>query len=453
MHTENARRQRIAIGVLPNETGHLNPACALARRLIRDGFEVTFVGVADDREVLLSKGFDYLTIAEDIFPIGSMERMKKGLGLRRGGIGKILDGIKLNRTFDDFLASFADEIKGQFDLIIADGLMDDAFILVGKRAGIAVVQFHVTFPFHNPASPPLHTSLLPNLDGSLPWMAKWRRTTLGGMLGHSPVSAFNQLIGYAVRRFALGSPKARLARFGINSNFSRGGSSDIRESYPSIVACPKALDFDTNTPPETYYVDALLDEDEALPGFDWSNVPKGRKLIYAALGSQAWILKDNGKSIYQRILKAFGRRDDCFLIVAAGSLAAALREENQGENALILDWAPQREILKRAYLMVTHAGLGSVKECIHNEVPMICIPMGRDQPGTAARVQYHRLGVVGDVKKVIASDFGEFLSEIICNPIYRMRLKEMNREFAREANTGRLTQVIRDAISAPGILT
>jgi UDP:flavonoid glycosyltransferase YjiC (YdhE family) len=56
------------------------------------------------------------------------------------------------------------------------------------------------------------------------------------------------------------------------------------------------------------------------------------------------------------------------------------------ENTLLLPFAPQVDILKRASLFITHAGMNSVSESIQYGVPLICVPQYGDQPLVAYRV-------------------------------------------------------------------
>jgi hypothetical protein len=62
-------------------------------------------------------------------------------------------------------------------------------------------------------------------------------------------------------------------------------------------------------------------------------------------------------------------------------------------NVLIVKAAPQLWLLRRSALFVTHGGLGSVREAIAMRVPMIVVPQQHDQPGNAARVAHHKLGI------------------------------------------------------------
>ena len=64
--------------------------------------------------------------------------------------------------------------------------------------------------------------------------------------------------------------------------------------------------------------------------------------------------------------------------------------------------------------MITHGGHGSVVRALAHGVPLVCVPMGRDQNDTAARVVYHGAGVrlktsasvedfAGEVQRVLAT--------------------------------------------------
>jgi MGT family glycosyltransferase len=63
------------------------------------------------------------------------------------------------------------------------------------------------------------------------------------------------------------------------------------------------------------------------------------------------------------------------------------------ENVDVVRSAPHGPILRRAALVVTHCGHGTALKALAAGVPMVCIPMGRDQDDTAARVVHHGAGV------------------------------------------------------------
>jgi hypothetical protein len=54
--------------------------------------------------------------------------------------------------------------------------------------------------------------------------------------------------------------------------------------------------------------------------------------------------------------------------------------------------APHGEILRQASLLITHCGHGTTLKALAAGVPMVCMPMGRDQNDTAARVVHASAG-------------------------------------------------------------
>ena len=62
-------------------------------------------------------------------------------------------------------------------------------------------------------------------------------------------------------------------------------------------------------------------------------------------------------------------------------------------NVVACPSAPHAQILPRAAAVVTHAGHGTTIRALSAGVPLLCLPMGRDQNDTAARVVWHGAGL------------------------------------------------------------
>ena len=58
-----------------------------------------------------------------------------------------------------------------------------------------------------------------------------------------------------------------------------------------------------------------------------------------------------------------------------------------GGNTQVVRYVPHADILPSASLMITHAGLGTTMAALGHGVPLLCVPMGRDQFFNAERVQ------------------------------------------------------------------
>ncbi len=72
------------------------------------------------------------------------------------------------------------------------------------------------------------------------------------------------------------------------------------------------------------------------------------------------------------------------------------------ERVRVFDFVPQITVLQDTYLFITHGGINSLKEAIYMTVPLLVYPINLDwdQVGNAARVEYHNIGLRGNLKKV-----------------------------------------------------
>lgn len=76
-------------------------------------------------------------------------------------------------------------------------------------------------------------------------------------------------------------------------------------------------------------------------------------------------------------------------VITVGSGLAA-DQLQAGEHVVVTRWAAHESLLSHADVVVTHAGHGTVMAALAAGVPLVCMPMGRDQHGNAEQVA--RLG-------------------------------------------------------------
>jgi zeaxanthin glucosyltransferase len=85
----------------------------------------------------------------------------------------------------------------------------------------------------------------------------------------------------------------------------------------------------------------------------------------------------------------------------------------------VVQRAPQLELLKRASVCITHAGLNTVLECLTQGVPQVAIPVTVDQPGVAARIAEKKTGLFVPLKELNVSRLSLLLDHVLNDPIYR----------------------------------
>jgi zeaxanthin glucosyltransferase len=88
-------------------------------------------------------------------------------------------------------------------------------------------------------------------------------------------------------------------------------------------------------------------------------------------------------------------------------------------NAVVVRHAPQLELLKRASVCITHAGLNTVLEALAHGVPQVAIPITVDQPGVAARIAEKKTGLVVSLKELTPSRLSLLLDQVLNDSIYR----------------------------------
>jgi UDP:flavonoid glycosyltransferase YjiC (YdhE family) len=226
-----------------------------------------------------------------------------------------------------------------------------------------------------------------------------------------------------------------------------GAAESRRLKVPEIILCPKDLDF-----PHTikefgrqYYAEPSVDLDRSEPPFDWSRIDPSSPLIYCSLGTQSY-LYGRGNDLLQRVVDAMAANPRWQMVISIGHSFEKHAFKEVPPNVFLVDWAPQVELLKRSDIMITHGGLGTVKECISLGVPMIVIPLIRDQPHNAARVVYHGLGLRGDVRSVTPDQINTLIEHIYAVPTFKQKIETMRQKFRKAEAEQKSVKIIEKAL-------
>jgi zeaxanthin glucosyltransferase len=100
-------------------------------------------------------------------------------------------------------------------------------------------------------------------------------------------------------------------------------------------------------------------------------------------------------------------------------------------NVLVVQSAPQLELLRRAHLCITHAGLNTTLEALTYGVPLLAIPITFDQPGVALRIAYHGVGEVLRLHELTADALAALARSILATPAYRTRARHFQQIIER----------------------
>jgi len=187
-----------------------------------------------------------------------------------------------------------------------------------------------------------------------------------------------------------------------------------------ITQTPREFDFPgISWPPQFHYAGPFQDGNgrEPIP-FAWEKL-SDKPLVYASMGT----LVNGLEHIYTTILIAAAHLPEIQVVLSTGQ---NVRPEALGtipSNVIAVRRAPQIELLKRAALCITHAGLNTALECLAHGVPMVAIPIAYDQPGTAVRIAHHGVGEFLDIQDVTANRVRELVDQVLNNPQYSQKAR------------------------------
>ncbi|KAF4636582.1 hypothetical protein G7Y89_g1501 [Cudoniella acicularis] len=130
-------------------------------------------------------------------------------------------------------------------------------------------------------------------------------------------------------------------------------------------------------------------------------------------------------------LEAFKDRKDILVVVALGSKDAKLPEGTPiPPNARVADWIPFDDLLPNSEVFISNGGYGAFQHAIKNGTPLIVAGDSEDKPETATRAEFCGIGVNLRTGKPTPEALRNAVDEILSNPKYKTRGKELEAEMA-----------------------
>ena len=114
-------------------------------------------------------------------------------------------------------------------------------------------------------------------------------------------------------------------------------------------------------------------------------------------------------------------------------------------TAITVKWAPQLELLKRASVCITHAGLNTVLEALTQGVPQVAIPVTNDQPGVAARIAAKKTGLVAPLKELTATRLSRLVNEVLTDPRFRGKARVFQKLIAERNGLSMAADILERA--------
>jgi len=349
--------------------GNLPPVFGVAKLLANRGHNIRMLSEPCMKEAITSQGFKFTSFqklfqrsdrSEDIFHDWNAK------GVKSPALDNIIFGTSKGVT-EETIRAIKEEPT---DLLMVDCILPTAVIAGEAMAIPAVVIQHFPEYLPGPNRPPGVMGLLP-VKG---FPGRIRDRLLS--------KVFNSLINKYVKPINEVRTHHQLAPFKNTTDLFF--NSDLR-----LITTLKSFDFPIEPLPSNfYYTGPIMNDPDWIESWisPWQDDNK-RPLVVVSLSTTY----QNQAPAIQSALDAMKGMEVRGLVTLGPAISNV--KFNVPDNVELVKSAPHSSIFPMADLVITHAGHGTIMRSLQHGVPIISLPMGRDQDDNAAKVKYHGCGL------------------------------------------------------------
>lgn len=409
-------------GVICPTGSHLTTCFSLGFELQRRGHRITFLNVVDVQNQVLAANFGFRAFDETGFP-GSQVRLADRIG-KLSGMAAVKETLKVvEQDFRVILQEAPAIIKTEDIQALLVDQCSPVGGTVAESLNIPFISLCNALPLNREISiPPAFTSW----QYSSTWNAKLRNKA-----------------GYAL--FNVLAKRVRRLTDEYRQQWKLRPYSHPKDNFSQLAQLsqqPVEFEFPrTNLPPHFHftgpYHSSIGRENVSFP---WDKLT-GQPLVYASLGT----LQNQLSSVFEAIAAACVGLDIQLVIALGGG--RPLEAMSIPGSPLVVGYAPQLELLKRAALTITHAGLNTVLESLTYGVPMVAIPITNDQPGVAARIAWSGVGEMIPVSRLTVTRLRSTIHQVLTQDSYKVQALRLQLAIQNSGGVHQAAKIIEDAIA------
>ena len=410
-------------GILcPASTGHLNTMIPLGSELLRRGHRVTVFNFVDAQATTLASGLEFQPLGADEFPAGASAEGLAQMG-KLSGLTALRYTIKLITQGSDILLSQAPAILKKAGV---EALLVDQVSLEG-----GTIADFLNIPYITICS-----ALMLNREPNIPPIVttwQYSPTWKGRLRNQIGYQLFNLLTKPIRETIAESRLQWKLPLYSHpNDHYSK---------LAQISQQPAKFEFPRQNLPAYFHFTGPFHNPATRKSvsFPFEKLT-GKPLIYASMGT---IL--NHSEVFQTLASSCEGLDAQLVISLGGGATPEPLPPLPG-NPIVAGYAPQLELLQKATLTITHAGMNTTLESLSNGVPMVAIPVMNDGPGVAARIAYTGVGEVVPLKELSVSKVRSAIVKVLTQESYKQRAIEMQEAIGRSGGVKRAADIIEQAV-------
>ena len=415
--------------IAPETLGHLNPSIAILKRLQIKGHHVSMMGRPDGEDHVRSQGIDYHIVGEKEFPKGTIQDRLNDLGEKKGKYGFRVTRQFYIDTASVYLAQLPAAVNNiKPDLLILDQTYRDAAAVADVLDIPYVTLCNALNLIPDVCVPPA----IFDWDYSPSLFAKWRN-----IFGYCCYVKSLFPILLAVDHYR---KKNGLARF----RGPLGGNS----KHLILTQLTNQFEFPRKKNKQLYNLGPIIDDSvqEDLDTFPFEKIT-GREFAYVSMGS----IQNRQSKVFKVIAEAC-HRCNILAVITTGHGCSLNSGELAGEPVVVA-YAPQTTLLKKATILITHAGMNTTMGGLKNGLPIVAIPITNEQFGIAARIKYSGTGLVLKLENLSPEKLEKSIWAILHNPKYRNKAVNFQQEIKSAGGAVRAAELIQKLIAKLGIDT
>ncbi len=295
------------------------------------------------------------------------------------------------------------------DVLVVDCLLTPALIAAESLLIPRVVVFHMPEYMPGPNRPPGMMGLLPGK----------------GRLGRLRDRLLGHLFSRLLNKYL---PLLNEVRKTHGLNKLHRVTDLLDQADLRLIQTLRSFDFPIEpSPSNVRYTGPVLDDPDWTASWEspWP-ADDTRPLVVVSLSSTF----QNQRAVIQRCIDAL--RD--FQVRALVTLGLALDHETleAPDHVLVVRSAPHSKIFPTATLVITHAGHGTVMRALSHGLPLLCLPMGRDQNDNAAKVAYQGCGINLSQKASVPS-IRQAIARMLKDQSFKQNALRLQKEICLEA--------------------
>jgi UDP:flavonoid glycosyltransferase YjiC (YdhE family) len=408
------------------DTGsHLNASFKMAHALQSRSHQIVYLGKPSSKGMIKQQGFDFFVRSEDFQP-------------------EIIAG-KVDNT-EDVKAIMEENFLGKnlFEEVISEYkpgliLLDTSLIYYSVHLleqDIPVITISTKVCQDKTAFvPPFQFGFIPYKRNILTWLkveSIWTVHLLRKQWKNYLDNANPVQISwvYLAKKYL----KRKDFKVGLRINLKRSSHFGL-ENIPELILSPRHFDFSRSIPKNQMYMGPVVDVNRKEDSNELAQIENilsaNHKTVYCAMGSYDIRHRMDRAKFFVKLINIFLLHKSWRLVISLGKDLDPSGFTSVPDNVFLFQTVPQLYVIKQADLVICHGGMQTITECILLQTPLLVFPLNQelDQPGNAARVEYHKIGLRGNLKRDKPKVIEDKINKLLCNKdYYEDNIKHLKQE-------------------------